>query len=100
LRGLLFLGGVLTGAVMLLAALTSKKDSNRLLKKAHLRRYAHPSSLRRTARTPHSSGFRKPCIWTFLISLSVMRFYCTLANGGGEAGRREGSRCKAASPEE
>jgi hypothetical protein len=25
-------------------------------------------------RTPHSSGFRKPCIWTFSISLSEANF--------------------------
>ena len=41
----------------------------RLLINAHLRRYAHPSSLRRTQCTPHSSGFRMPCSWAFLNSL-------------------------------
>jgi len=60
---------------------------NRLLKNAHLLRFPHPSSLRRTAKyawpthqlvgvaESHSlfvvtplSGFRGPCIWAFLSS--------------------------------
>ena len=48
---------------------------SRLMINAHLRRYACPESLRRTARTPHSSGLRVPCIWTFLISLLRLQSY-------------------------
>ena len=57
----------------------------RLSENAHLLRYPHPSSLRGVGPpgrrhcgvllcTPHSSGFRKPCIWTFSISLSEVGF--------------------------
>jgi hypothetical protein len=42
---------------------------NRLLKNAHLLRFPHPSLLRRTLSTPHSSGFQEPNIWAFLSSL-------------------------------
>ncbi len=41
----------------------------RLLKNAHLLRFPHPSSLRRTPGTSHFSVFRGPCIWAFLSSL-------------------------------
>jgi tetratricopeptide (TPR) repeat protein len=43
----------------------------RALKRAHLRRCARPSSLRRADSTPHSSGFRAPCIWTLLNALGA-----------------------------
>ena len=73
----------------------------RLTENAHLLRYFHPSSLRGVGPpgrrrcgvlpcTPHSSGFvraslglptlwagprfRKPCIWTFSVSLSEVGF--------------------------
>ena len=47
----------------------SPMNCSRPLKRAHLRRWAHPGSLRRTARTPHSPGFRPACTWTLLSGL-------------------------------
>jgi hypothetical protein len=60
-------------------------DKLTALSKVEGLRYPHPSSLRGVGPpgrrhcgvllcTPHSSGFRKPCIWTFSINLLEVRF--------------------------
>ena len=46
----------------------------RLLKKSHLLRSASSLVIQRTGSTPHSSGFRLPCIWNFLNSLRQALF--------------------------
>ena len=39
------------------------------MENTQLLRYPHLSSLRRTGCTPHSSRYRRPCIWVFSTSL-------------------------------
>ena len=46
----------------------------RLLKNARLLRFPHPSPFNVPASTPHGSGFRRPCIQTFLNSLDQRLF--------------------------
>ena len=54
------------------------------MKNAHLPRFPHPSSLRRTLPStlrltfPWSSGFRGPCIWAFLSSPRKTTFSATV----------------------
>ena len=72
--------------------------SNRLLKKAHLRRWRTRAVLRRTceyASHLHPAFGRvpgaPPCIWTFLSSLGDNRFFSILQKEDGAA-ERTGSR--------
>jgi hypothetical protein len=46
-----------------------KAALNRLLKNARLLRFPHPAPFNVPKSTPHGSGFRGPCIRTFLNSL-------------------------------
>jgi hypothetical protein len=48
-----------------------------VLQNAHLLRFPHPSPFNVPESTPHGSGYRGPCIWTFLNSLQ-QRLYKTL----------------------
>jgi hypothetical protein len=50
------------------------RDLNRLLKNARLLRFPHPSPFNVQASTSHGSGFRGPCIQTFLNSLNQRLF--------------------------
>ncbi len=47
-------------------------EDNRLLKNTHLLRYAILRHCDVRESTPHSSGFRAPCIWMFLTSLCMI----------------------------
>jgi hypothetical protein len=47
---------------------------NKLLKNARLLRFPHPSPFNVPESTPHGSGFRGPCIRTFLNSLNHRLF--------------------------
>ncbi len=55
--------------------MTRRQRPRRLPKKSHLRRSASSLVIQRTGSTPHSSGFRLPCIsnfWNFLGSLQPL----------------------------
>jgi len=47
---------------------------SRLLKNARLLRFPHPSPFNVPESTPHGSGYRGPCIQTFLNSLDRQLF--------------------------
>jgi cell wall-associated NlpC family hydrolase len=53
------------------------RTCNRLLKNALLLHFPHPSSFNVPESTPHGSGFRGPCIQTFLNSLDQRPFQQT-----------------------
>jgi len=56
---------------------------SRLLKNAHLRRFPHPSPFNVPQSTPYGSGYRGPCIQTFLNSLDS-NFFNGLLHAGLE----------------